>query len=98
MILVNHKNIELQTLIEKGQSRAYKKLEAKKTFLKVLRSFFDVIRIMDNTDDLNLYTSYNYKKGVELSSVCIIGSKIEGMLLFREFEEGCRIDILELKY
>ena len=45
-----------------------------------------------------MYKQYNYKKGVKISSVSIIASQIKGMLLFREFEDGSRIDILELKY
>ena len=98
MIKVNHKNIELKALIEKGKSSAYRKLEANKKFLKVLRSFFVVIGILNDIEGLRMYKQYNYKKGVEISSVNIIASKIKGMLLFRESEEGNKIDILELKY
>lgn len=98
MINVNHSNTELKTLIEKGKSSVYGKLEAKKTFLKALRAFFVVIGILNNTKELLMYKQYNYKKGVKISSVSIIASQIEGMLLFREFEDGSRIDILELKY
>lgn len=98
MIKVNHKNIELKALIEKGKSSAYRKLETNKKFLKVLRSFFVVIGILNDIEGLRMYKQYNYKKGVEISSVNIIASKIKGMLLFRESEEGNKIDILELKY
>ncbi len=98
MIRVNFKNIELTALIKKGKSSEYGKLKSKKTFLKVLRSFFDVIEILDNTEDLQLYKLYNYKKGEEISSITIKASKIEGILLFRESIEGKYIDILELKY
>ena len=98
MIKVNHKNIELRALIERGKSSAYRKLEANKKFLKVLRSFFVVIGIVNNIKELQMYKQFQYNKGVEISSVNIIASKIKGMLLFREMEEGNRIDILELKY
>ena len=98
MIKVRYKNIELKALIEKGKSSAYRKLEANKKFLKVLRSFFVVIGILNDIEGLRMYKQYNYKKGVEISSVNIIASKIKGMLLFRESEEGNKIDILELKY
>ena len=98
MIKVNHKNIELKALIEKGKSSAYRKLETNKKFLKVLRSFFVVIGILNDIEGLRMYKQYHYKKGVEISSVNIIASKIKGMLLFRESEEGNKIDILELKY
>lgn len=98
MIKVNHSNIELKALIEKGKSSTYGKLEAKKTFLKTLRAFFVVIEILNNTKGLLMYKQYNYKKGVKISSVTIMASKIKGMLLFRENEEGSRIDIQELKY
>ena len=98
MIKVNHRNIELKALIDKGKSVAYRKLEAKVTFLKALRAFFVVIGILNDIEGLRMYKQYNYKKGVEISSVNIIASKIKGMLLFRESEEGNRIDILELKY
>ena len=98
MIKVVHSNIELKALIEKGKSNAYGKLEAKNTFLKALRAFFVVIGILDNTKGLRMYKQYDYKKGENISSVSIIVSKIKGMLLFREFEDGSRIDILELKY
>lgn len=98
MINVNHSNTELKTLIEKGKSSVYGKLEAKKTFLKALRAFFFLIGILNNTKGLLMYKQYNYKKGVKTSSVSIIASQITGMLLFREFEDGRRIDILELKY
>ena len=98
MIIVVHSNIELKALIEKGKSSAYGKLEAKKTFLKALRAFFVVIGILNDTKGLLMYKQYNYKKGVKMSSVNIIASQIKGMLLFREFEDGSKIDILELKY
>jgi len=98
MIKVGHRNIELKALIEKGKSGAYRKLEAKKTFLKALRSFFVVIGILNDIEGLRMYRQYNYIKGVETSSVNIIASKIKGILLFREYEEGKKIDILELKY
>lgn len=98
MINVNHSNTELKTLIEKGKSSAYGKLEAKKTFLKALRAFFVVLGILNDTKGLLMYKQYNYKKGVKMSSVNIIASKIKGILLFREFEDGSKIDILELKY
>lgn len=98
MIYVNHSNTELKTLIEKGKNNVYGKLAAMKTFLKALRAFFVVIGILNNTKGLLMYKQYNYKKGVKISSVSIIASQIKGMLLFREFEDGSRIDILELKY
>lgn len=98
MIKVGHRNIELKALIEKGKSGAYRKLEAKKTFLKALRSFFVVIGILNDIEGLRMYRQYNYIKGVDTSSVHIIASKIKGILLFREYEEGKKIDILVLKY
>ena len=45
-----------------------------------------------------MYKQFQYNKGVEISSVNIIASKNKGMLLFRESEEGNKIDIIELKY
>lgn len=98
MIKVRYKNIELKALIEKGKSSAYRKLEANKKFLKVLRSFFVVMGIVNNIKELQMYKQFQYNKGVEISSVNIIASKNKGMLLFRESEEGNKIDILELKY
>ena len=98
MITVTHSNIELKSLIERGKSSAYRKLESKKSFLKVLRAFFGVIGILNNTKDLLMYKQFNYIKGIEISSVSFIVSKINCMLLFRENEEGSKIDILELKY
>ena len=50
MIKVRYKNIELKALIEKGKSSAYRKLEANKKFLKVLRSFFVVIGILNDIE------------------------------------------------
>lgn len=98
MIKVKHSNIELKALIERGKSGAYRKLEAKKTFLKALRAFFVVIGILDNLEGLRMYKQYNYIKGIDTSSVNIITSKTRGILLFRESAEGRSIDILELKY
>jgi len=98
MIKVSHRNLELKALIEKGKSSAYRKLEAKKTFLNTLRAFFFVLGIVNSTKDLLLYKQYSYIKGEETSCVSIITSKIKGMLLFRESAEGRSIDILELKY
>ena len=98
MIKVSHRNIELKALIERGKSSAYRKLEAKKTFLNTLRAFFFVLEIIHSTKDLLLYKQYNYIKGEEKSSVNIITSKMKGKLLFRESAEGRSIDILELKY
>ena len=98
MIIINHRDTELKALLERGKSSTYRKLEAKKTFLNALRAFFFVLEIINSTKDLLLYRQYNYIKGEDKSSVSIITSKIKGMLLFKEYEEGRRIDILELKY
>lgn len=98
MIEINHSNIELKALVEVGKSIAYEKLETKKTFLKALRAFFVVIELLNDTKGLRMYKQYNYKKGEEISSVSIITTKIKGLLLFKEFDNGSRIDIQELKY
>ena len=98
MVKINYSNIELKALIEKGKSSAYRKLEANKTFLKVLRGFFFVIDVINNIKELEKYKQFNYIKDVDKSSVNIIASKIKGILLFREYEDGKRIDIIELKY
>lgn len=97
-MMIIHKNIELKALIEKGKSSTYRKLEAKKTFLKALRAFFFVIGILNDTKELLLYKQYNYKKGEDISSVNINASHINGLLLFKESEDGRIIDICELKY
>ncbi len=98
MIKVNHSDIELKALIEKGKSSTYRDLETKKKFLMVLRSFFSVIRIIDNTTELNWYTFYNYKQGLKVSSIIIVATQVKGELIFREFDDGRRIDIIKLKY
>ena len=77
MIKVRHRNIELKALIEKGKSSAYRKLEAKNTFLKALRSFFVVIGILNDIEGLRMYRQYNYIKGVDIegASFCKISRK-----------------------
>ena len=98
MIEVNHINAELKALIEKGRSSAYEKLQSKAAFLKALRAFFFLLNIVNDTNELSKYWHLHYKRGVEQSSVLIVASKIRGLLLIKEMEEGRKIDILELKY
>lgn len=95
---INILNMELKALIEKGKSNAYGKLESKKNFLNALRAFFVVLEILDNTKELLLYRQYHYNKDVEISRVLIMASKMKATLLFKELEDGRKIDIIELKY
>lgn len=61
-----------------------------------LRSFYAILEILDDTTDLKRYDYLQYKKGVEISSVLISASKMQGKLLFKEYDYGSRIEILDL--
>lgn len=61
-----------------------------------LRSFYTILEILDDTTELKRYEYLQYKRGVEISSVLISASKIQGKLLFKEYDHGGRIDILDL--
>lgn len=98
MIVVNVLNLELKSLVEKGKSSVYRKLESKKTFLNALSAFFVVLEILNNTKDLLMYQQYHYNKDVEISWVLIMASRMKATLFFKELEEGRRIDIIGLKY
>lgn len=96
MVTINHKNKELESLITKGESQSYGRHAAKKSFLMALRSFYAILGVLDEITDLERYEYLQYKRSLEVSSVLISASRIQGKLLFKEFDSGSRIEIIDL--
>ena len=95
MIIVRHKNKEIESLVLTGKSMLYKELSRKKAFLNVLRSFYSILEVIDDVRDLMVYTYLQYSRK-ELSCVLIAGAGISKKLVFSEHDNGKSILILDL--
>lgn len=96
MIDIIYGNSELKSLMLEGKSTLYKEIVKKRGFLKSLRAFLLVLKVLRNTKDLLLYEQYGYKSNVKVSYVLIASANIERKLLFTEQEQGTRIVINDL--
>lgn len=96
MVTINHKNKELESLITKGESQSYGNHVSKRAFLMALRSFYAILGVLDDITDLERYEFLQYKRSLEISSVLISASRIQAKLLFKEFDSGSRIEIIDL--
>lgn len=98
MVLVEYHNKEIEELVAYGTSSLYRMFSGKKTFVKSLRAFVHLLKVIRHISDLENFRYLHYKKGGECSSVVIEGSKLEGLLIFYEHNFGQTITITELKY
>jgi predicted transcriptional regulator len=98
MVLVEYHNKEIEELVAYGTSSLYRMFSGKKTFVKSLRAFVHLLKVIRDISDLEKFHYLQYNKGEECSSVVIEGSKLEGLLTFCEHHSGRTITITELKY
>lgn len=96
-MIITFEDIELQHLIEKGQSRRYRKLSRDNAFKKHLIEVYITLRAVDNTAELSNFSYLHYEKLKHngLSSVRVMNGRVE-RLLFREIENGIEIVLIEL--
>lgn len=94
---ITFKDEELRRLIELGRSRKYKKISKDNTFKRHLIEVYAILRTVDNTAELNSFSSLHYEKlkHIDLSSVRVMNGRVE-RLLFREIDNGIEIILIEL--
>lgn len=94
-ILFEDENLE--ELIFTGKNRKYKKYSRDMKFMTNLLSVYNYIHAAENVKALEAYSFLHYEKlrHIGLSSVRIMNNRVE-RLLFREFEDGISITIIEL--
>lgn len=96
MVLVQYHNKEIEALIAHGKSSLYRKVSNKRSFVKSLRAFVHLLKVLRTISDLEKFHHLQYKKGVEYSSVIIEEKNLEGLLIFYEQNSGQTITITEL--
>lgn len=94
---VTFEDTELEQLVLKHKSRKYKKYERDSKFLTALDRVYDDMRDVAKTSDLRLlsYMHYERLKKVGKSSVRVMNGRVE-RLLFREYNDGIEISIIEM--
>lgn len=88
---------DLEELIFTGKNKRYKKYSRDMKFMTNLLNVYNYIRAAENVKALEAYSFLHYEKlrHIDLSSVRIMNNRVE-RLLFREFEDGISITIIEL--
>ena len=94
---VTFEDIELESLVLTHRSRKYKKYQRDSKFLAALDRVHDDLRDAAKTSDLRIlsYLHYEQLRGVNMSSVRVMNGRVE-RLLFREYEDGIEISIIEM--
>lgn len=101
MLNIEYKDEELKLLIETGKSndKRYRKLKSNATFMRDLRMVIDLIRPVDNVDELRMFKKLNYehlRHDYEGMSSVRIGFTSKYRLIFEEFDNGIRICLIEI--
>lgn len=97
MIKVKYDNRDIEALMTKGQSGFLKRFPKKKALLKVLKSFYAILEVIQAAKDLLHYQSLKYIPGTESSLVQLKYGAQYCILVFSEQESGRKITIKELK-
>ncbi len=90
---------DLEELLDTGQNRKYKKYARDPIFMINLKLVYDILKTVDSTKELRQVGRLNYKhleyeyKGQ--SSIRVMYKRVE-RILFAEYEDGIRINILQL--
>ena len=90
---------DLKELIETGYNKKYKKYARNTRFMEALLVAYNYMSILPKAADLGRYSFLHYEKlrytKEGKSSVRVLNGYVE-RILFREYEEGIRIEILDL--
>lgn len=100
-LVIEYADIAIEEVITYGKSddKRYRKLKSDATFWRDLSKVMAIIRAATNTSDLGYYTCLHYEKlkydKSGLSSVRI-GHNTKYRLIFKEFDGGIRIKLIEI--
>lgn len=97
-MIIDFEDKELESLIYTGKSRKYKKYIKDKRFMTSLLSVFARLETTDCTDDLFAFSPLHFERLQHTNGLCsvrIINGRVE-RLIFREYDEGIKILLLEL--
>ena len=98
-MVVDFDDENLEELIKTGGNSKYKKLSKDKNFIIALVSVYNVLLSVEKTDELKNFSYLHYEKLTAnrsgQSSVRIKNGRVE-RLIFKEFDGGIKIVLLEL--
>lgn len=97
MIEISYDNSDIEALLARGKSGFLKRFPKKKALLKVLKSFYAILEVIQVAKDLLHYQSLKYKAGTDCSFVQLKYGGQSCILVFSEQELGRKITIKDLK-
>ena len=100
-MIIEYENEEIKDFILHGNasSRPYSKWKSNKQLRKDLDKVMGILTLSENCSMLNFFKALNYehlKHNYEGKSSVRLGYKSKFRLIFTEFENGIRINILEI--
>ena len=101
MLIIEYEDEAIETLIKTGQSsdKRYKKLVRNATLKKDLSKVILILRSVSNVKDLGRYGQLHYealKYDLAGKSSVRIGYSSKYRLIFEEFDNGIRINLIEI--
>ncbi|MDO4929762.1 MAG: hypothetical protein Q4E59_01365 [Bacteroidales bacterium] len=101
MLIIEYEDEAIEILITTGRSndKRYRKLSSNATFKRDLSKVMSLIRSVSNVKELAKFKQLNYEElRFDLSGLSSvrIGYKSKYRLIFEEFENGIRINLIEI--
>lgn len=101
MLIIEYEDEAIETLIKTGRSndKRYKKLSSNASFKRDLSKVILILRSVSNVKDLGRYGQLHYealKYDLASKSSVRIGYNSKYRLIFEEFENGIRINLIEI--
>ena len=101
MLIIEYEDEAIETLIKTGRSndKRYKKLSSNASFKRDLSKVVLILRSVSNVKDLGRYGQLHYealKYDLASKSSVRIGYSSKYRLIFEEFENGIRINLIEI--
>ena len=101
MLIIEYEDEAIETLIKTGRSndKRYKKLSSNASFKRDLSKVILILRSVSNVKDLGRYGQLHYealKYDLASKSSVRIGYSSKYRLIFEEFENGIRINLIEI--
>ena len=101
MLIIEYEDEAIETLIKTGKSndKRYKKLASNASFKRDLSKVILILRSVSNAKDLGRYGQLHYealKYDLAGQNSVRIGYNSKYRLVFEEFENGIRINLIEI--
>lgn len=101
MLIIEYEDEAIETLIKTGKSndKRYKKLASNASFKRDLSKVILIFRSVSNAKDLGRYKQLHYealKYDLAGKNSVRIGYNSKYRLIFEEFENGIRINLIEI--